>query len=265
MKSICYRNTLLFIFVLLFSALDGKAQDRQFATTYQSNVLGKGQRDLEIWTTYKNSGDGKLALLNRLEFEFGLGKRLQASLYLNQSAMRIVEHPTQVTNLTNSFSVSTELKYNVLTLGSSPVGIALYAEGNVSVEGYGWESKLIMDWRSRHHLVAANFVVERELKLPISPNAGNSSETKLEGVVGYMYLFSPSFGIGLEGTTERELSLHDSKGESASEFVVGPSLYLARGTSFVIFHTYKSIGRREGVGVFSSRDIFVRLLIGVRL
>ncbi len=74
----------LFVFALLWGALTTNAQDRLFTYTYQSTVLNKGQKELEIWNTLRTGrSDFYSRLDNRSEFEVGLGKNFQTAFYLN--------------------------------------------------------------------------------------------------------------------------------------------------------------------------------------
>ena len=60
------------------------AQDRLFTYTYQSGVLNSGQREIEVWNTFRTGRTDYFARLdNRTEFEIGLGKNLQTAFYLN--------------------------------------------------------------------------------------------------------------------------------------------------------------------------------------
>lgn len=74
---------LLFL-VAVLTAISTIAQDRVFTYNYQSNILNKGQKELEVWTTF---GTGRQdyyhGLKHSLEFEIGLGTNLQTSFYLN--------------------------------------------------------------------------------------------------------------------------------------------------------------------------------------
>ena len=57
-----------------------------FTYTYQSNVLNKGQREIEVWNTVRaGKTDYFMRLDNRTEYEIGLGKNLQTAFYLNLS------------------------------------------------------------------------------------------------------------------------------------------------------------------------------------
>src|ERR1051325_3144227 len=81
------RNTILGLIAAVCFSQYSLASDRQFTYTYQSKVLGKNQREIEIWNTYAT---GRNSFYNRLdhrsEFEIGLTNRLQTSFYMNYSS-----------------------------------------------------------------------------------------------------------------------------------------------------------------------------------
>src|SRR5258708_40092297 len=83
---------------LLFIGINGRAQDRMFAYTYQTNVLNKGDFDLEFQNTLRTGKAGAYSpyvfgqhLDQRLEFEVGLGKNIQTSFYLNSELFRYAD------------------------------------------------------------------------------------------------------------------------------------------------------------------------------
>src|SRR5258706_8918421 len=59
--------------------------DRNFTYTYQTSVLAKGHKEIEIWTTERGGRDLPFysAIDNRMEFEVGLTNKLQSAFYLN--------------------------------------------------------------------------------------------------------------------------------------------------------------------------------------
>ncbi len=74
----------ILILLALANFVQVNAQDRLFTYTYQSTVLNKGQRELEIWNTMSTGrNDFYSRLDNRTEFEIGLGHNLQTAFYLN--------------------------------------------------------------------------------------------------------------------------------------------------------------------------------------
>jgi hypothetical protein len=70
----------LLLFPLTITSFTTYAQDRMFTYTYQSNVLNKGQRELEVWNTLRMGKQDYFSRFdNRTEYEIGLGSNLQTS------------------------------------------------------------------------------------------------------------------------------------------------------------------------------------------
>ncbi|HNQ13329.1 MAG TPA: hypothetical protein PKM16_09005, partial [Bacteroidia bacterium] len=81
-----YLKNFLFLVTLLLVTNTLSAQDRVFARTYQSNVLNKGNIDIEIWNTFSfGRANYYTKQKQRLEFEVGITDRLQTAFYLNNS------------------------------------------------------------------------------------------------------------------------------------------------------------------------------------
>jgi len=110
-KSLLSKNLVLFIFMCL--PFLSNAQDRLFTYTYQSTVLNKGQRELEVWNTLRTGRDDFYARLDhRTEFEIGLGGRLQTAFYLNLTSKTktVSESGIKSTSTENEISFSNEFK-----------------------------------------------------------------------------------------------------------------------------------------------------------
>src|SRR6476660_6120942 len=135
------RTTILLLILCFFKITF--ATDRNFVFTYESRTLQGGLRELETWMSY-NYGrkDFYSAVQNRLEFEIGLGKKLQTSFYLNLNAETLpitVYNPVTDENgnvvfeqqrfLETKFNVgfSNEWKYQLSDPSANKIGSALYA------------------------------------------------------------------------------------------------------------------------------------------
>src|SRR2546422_225548 len=93
------------IFILFIVNICSHAQDRLFAYTYQSNVLNKGDFDLEFWNTLATGKAGAYSpyiygqhLDQRLELEAGLGKRWQTAFYFNSERFDYADHTSDEIN-----------------------------------------------------------------------------------------------------------------------------------------------------------------------
>ena len=109
-------TTLLFISLLQFAY----GQDRIFTYAYQSTVLNKGQREIEIWNTVESGKeDFYRRLRHRVEYEIGLGGNVQTAFYLNIDQK--FEQPV-------SLGFSTEWKWKLTDPVANAVGLGLYGE-----------------------------------------------------------------------------------------------------------------------------------------
>jgi hypothetical protein len=159
------RNILLTISILAFS-ISTMAQDRLFTYTYQSGVLNKGQREIEIWNTLRAGRNDYFARLdNRAEYEVGLGKNLQTAFYLNLTSITETNDIYGIKSLSteHEISFSNEWKYKLLDPVANPVGLALYGEYGIGTSEYELEGKVIIDKKLDKFTLAANGVYELEL------------------------------------------------------------------------------------------------------
>ena len=234
------------LFFLLIPSLHATlhAQDRQFARTYQSGTLPRGNRDLEGWITYRTGRNYFFNRLDtRLEFETGLTDKLQTSVYLNLSqslfgANRdtlggIPDPSVSGTFTALNFSVSSEWKLNLLNPSVDPVGLALYAEFLLGPGTRKIENKMILDKRWRRDLVALNMVNEYEVEKSVSNGVAEGSRAdEVEIDMGYMHLITPRFGVGLEGVNNNEIK----EGRwNFSALFGGPTFYYSGDNNFFIF------------------------------
>lgn len=155
---------LLIIIALLFSALQiSTAQDRLFTYTYQSTVLGVGEREIEIWNTVETGRiDFYRRLRHRIEYEIGLGGNLQTAFYLNLSQRSFYDRSTQtIINQPVGIGFSNEWKFKILDPVAHPVGLGLYGELTIEPHETELEGKILLDKQTGRFLHALNFVIER--------------------------------------------------------------------------------------------------------
>jgi hypothetical protein len=152
---------------MLAIVLISNAQDRLFTYTYQSAVLNKGQREIEVWNTFRTGkADYFSALDNRTEFEIGLGKNLQTAFYLNLSTLTSTATALGIKSLDtkNEISFSNEWKYKLLDPVADPIGLALYGEYGIGSKEYELEAKVIVDKKIGAFTLATNAIYELELE-----------------------------------------------------------------------------------------------------
>lgn len=157
---------ILFVAAVLF-ATASIAQDRVFTYTYQSNVLNKGQKELEVWSTLgTNRQDYYRGLNHSLEFEIGLGGKLQTAFYLNYGYNQGINQSNGIDILSsnNSFSFANEWKLKLSDPVANKLGSALYFEYVLAPGETELEGKLILDKQTGKYTHAFNLVGELEFE-----------------------------------------------------------------------------------------------------
>lgn len=195
---------LLLVLAGLLFVVSSYSNERKFGYTYQSMVLGKGNKELEIWTTARIGRDIPYfaAIDNRMEFEWGITNKLQTAFYIN---FRNVSED-KGSGMTNKFEfrgISSEWKYQFSSPSKNAIGFALYSEVGLNTDEAELEAKLIFDKRIKKNTFALNLVFENEWELS---SHGSESEIALEGNFGWSYDISNSFSAGIEVRNHNEIS-----------------------------------------------------------
>ena len=179
-------------------------QDRLFTYTYQSNVLSKGQKELEIWNTLRSGRNDYYSRFdNRTEFEIGLGSKLQTAFYLNLTSATSATDINSIKSLQteNEISFSNEWKLKLMDPVADPLGLALYFEYGIGSSEYEVEGKLIIDKRFSNLTIAANAIYELEyVPLIEAEQTKWTKENTADFDLGLACLFSPKFAVTLENT-----------------------------------------------------------------
>ena len=179
---------------VLVVPLAARANERHFSYTYESAVLAPGEKEIEVWTTYRNGRDTRYTRFDeRLEFEVGVLPGLQTSFYVNVTA--IGQDVNGSLSKSAEVSVSNEWKWRLLDSGVDGIGLALYGEITGGVDELELEGKLIVDKRIGSLLLAANFVAEHEWEYGIG---STEKELHLDGYLAVGWFFTPRFMIGVE-------------------------------------------------------------------
>ena len=225
-KNLLLKSALL---LLVFAAVvPTYAQDRIFTYTYQSGVLNKGQREIELWNTYRTGKtDFFTRLDHRTEFEIGLGKNLQTSFYLNLSTQTSAVDNGGIKSLEteHDISFSNEWKYKLLDAVADPIGLALYGEVGIGTKENEFEGKVIVDKKFNKFTLAANAVYELETEAELDNNKAKwEAEHKAELNVGLAYALNPRVQI----TTEHAFRNVFAEGELEHS-----ALYSGVGMSYV--------------------------------
>src|SRR5215468_10769904 len=118
---------------VLLAPLAARANDRHCSYTYESAVLAPGEKELEVWTTYRNGRDTRYTRFDeRLGVEVGVLPGLQTACDVNLSATGQDVSGTLVKS--TDLSVSNEWKWRLLDSSLDPVGLALYFEATGAVD-----------------------------------------------------------------------------------------------------------------------------------
>ncbi len=151
----------------ILAATASMAQDRVFTYTYQSNVLNKGQKELEVWSTLGTNRQNYYRGLNHsLEFEIGLGVNLQTAFYLNYGYNKSITNSGGFDQLfdNRSYSFANEWKLKLSDPVANKLGSALYFEYVLAPGETELEGKLILDKQTGKFTHAFNLVGELEFE-----------------------------------------------------------------------------------------------------
>ena len=139
------------------------AQDRYFARTYTTNILPKGDIDLEFWHTSRIGHQNQFfhAQDQRMEIEVGLGKNWQTAFYFNRFQKRFSTTPDG-TQTSNEIGFSNEWKVKLSDPSQNKIGLALYGEWGIKGgDELELETKIILDKAFGKNLIAMNIAGEQ--------------------------------------------------------------------------------------------------------
>ena len=196
--SLNINNVKLTLTLLFFSILQlSHGQDRLFTYAYQSTVLNKGQREIEIWNTLESGRDDFYRRLrHRVEYEIGLGSNIQTAFYLNIDQK--FEQPA-------SIGFSNEWKWKLTDPVANAVGTALYGEFTIQPHETEIEGKLLVDKQTGDFLHAFNFVIERGWEKEFEGDEIESSSfTESNFHYALAYRVKPGFHLGIESVLRNE-------------------------------------------------------------
>jgi hypothetical protein len=196
------KKLVILLAILNFNTIYG--QDRLFTYTYQSNVLSKGQKELEIWNTLRSGRKDYYSRFdNRSEFEIGLGSKLQTAFYLNLTSITSSTDINSIKSLEteHEISFSNEWKLKLMDPVADPLGLALYFEYGIGSSEYEIEGKLIIDKRISNLTIAANAVYELEYAPLIEADqTAWAKENLADFDLAFAWSVSPKFAVTLENT-----------------------------------------------------------------
>ncbi|MEO8167225.1 MAG: hypothetical protein ABI623_03200, partial [bacterium] len=200
------RLTLLFLVMISANMLF--ANERLFTYTYQSNVLAKGQREIEIWNTFHWQRDEFYrSFRHRIEYEVGFGGNLQTAFYLKLTNTTSLQGNGPAAALENEFEFgfSNEWKYQMSDPVADAFGSAIYAEIGVASNEFELEGKLILDKHAGNALHAFNAAIEPEWKTIVeNGTTATELELKWEFNYGFSYAINEHWKLGLELRNDNE-------------------------------------------------------------
>lgn len=209
-------------FLIFFSSL--LAQDRVFTYTYQSGVLAKGETELEVWNSIRINRENYFRkLINRLEFETGLGAGVQTAFYLNFASRSQFKNGSILTGIPE-ISFSNEWKFKISDPAAEPVGFAIYGEYLISTSEMEVETKLILDKVFNNFVHAFNIVGEAGWEKNEEPIY------ELNVFYGISFRVSKNFSLGLELFWTNKF---ESRAEEESASISASSLFAGPVISFV--------------------------------
>lgn len=217
-------RSLILLFLMTVSSTTLFSNERLFTYTYQSNVLGKGQREIEIWNTFHwQRADFYRRFRHRVEYEVGLGGNLQTAFYLNLTNTTSLQGNGAGAFLENEFEFgfSNEWKYQLSDPVANAVGCALYAEVGLATNEFELEGKLIFDKQTGNALHAFNAVVEPEWKTTVENGTTTTEfELKWEFDYGFSCSLNENWKLGIELRNDNEYT--KTEGWTYSALFGGP-------------------------------------------
>lgn len=275
------RCIFLCVMLFLFQTI-AFAQDRIFAYTYQTNVLNKGDFDVEFQNTLATGKKGLYSpyifgshLDQRLEFEVGLGKNVQTSFYLNSELFNYADTSSDALNQELKISFSNEWKWKIADPAANAIGFALYEELEFGGNNFESETKLIFDKRWRYDLLAFNIVGKYEIEREISRNNGITKaewthNSPVEFYFAYMHFLKPSISVGLEMRNNNDITKEE--GWINSVLFAGPAFHASVGKFFTnitalpqVINLHKSAAAPGSRDLNDFEQIEARVLIGYSL
>jgi len=235
-------KSVLTVIILFTFANISFAQDRMFAYTYQTNVLNKGDFDLEFQNTLRTGKVGAYSpyvfgqhLNQRLELEVGLGKKVQTSFYFNSELFHYADTSSASLNQELKVSFSNEWKLKLSDPVANRIGSALYGEFEFGGNNIEFEGKLILDKRINNDLFAFNLVGKYEIEKEISRENDNTKvewkhSSPVELYFAYMHFFKPKTGLGFEIKNNNDITKEN--GWINSVLFGGPAFFVSAGRFF---------------------------------
>ena len=219
-------------------ALPAMADEPVFGFVYTTDLLPKGQQEVELWLTWRGQkAHGSFNLVEgRTEYSYGVFDNFQLSAYLiydwtqahHNGVDGTTTPPEQFSvffpNPDGSFhsfmpiGVAVEGIYRVLSPYTDPVGLAFYFEPTVGHRFLEFETRAIVqkNFLDDRLILAGNLTWAPEIRyVPADPyappgtinaSANTNIETDVNVGLGISYRFAPNWSFGWEFQNEREVN-----------------------------------------------------------
>ena len=239
------------IIILIAIETTSFAQDRVFAYTYQTNVLNKGDFDIEFQNTLRTGKVGAYSpyvfgqhLDQRLELEFGLGEKVQTAFYFNSELFNYADTSSADLNQELKISFSSEWKWKLSDPVADRVGCGLYGELEFGGNNVEFEGKILFDKKLPNDLFAFNIAGKYEIEKEVSrtnniTKAEWTNNSSIEFYFGYMYFFGPEFSLGIEARNNNDIT--EENGWVNSVVFAGPALHVSIEKCFVLLSALPQI------------------------
>ncbi len=236
------------------------ADEPLFGYVYTTDLLPKGQKEVEQWTTFREGrAEGDFSVYQgRTEVSYGLTDNLQVSGYLNYAHADVFANtpggetappeifadydvdPARRFSRWRSEGVSVEAIYRFLSPYTSPIGAAVYLEPTIGPNTRELETRLILqkNFHDDRLVIAFNTTIAQELRrVPGDPAAPPGSgddvrhwdqETDVNFGLGGSYRFRPNWYLGLEFLNEREwagFNPFDGASRTNVAYYLGPNVH----------------------------------------
>lgn len=260
--------------VCLLAGLSGaaRADEPVFGFVYTTDLLPKGQKEVEQWLTWRHQKAGGRydQLENRTEFSYGATDDFQISGYANYNWTRAFHNgpdgtttppeqfsdyhtgPDDHFNATRFVGVSFEGIYRILSPYTDPVGLAVLLEPTIGPNFKELEARVIFqkNFLDDRLITAANLTWAPELRhIPADPATGEmpsnpNIETDINFGVGVSYRFAPNWSFGWEFQNEREVNdyaVFSRRHWMGDAYYTGPTIHYGGEKFFVTLTAWEQL------------------------
>ncbi len=211
------------------------AAESQFAFVYTTDLLPKGEKEIEQWATWRHQkiGGSYDLLEGKTAYEYGLNDDVQVALYASYAwthanrngpggATTPAEQfgydspgPTDNYSATRFIGLSFEEIWRLYSPYTNPVGVALYMEPTVGSKFLELETRLILQKNFLDDTLVFGFNFTYAPEFRQLPNDDGTTgerwqeEADINFTLAGSYRFAPNLSAGFEFLNEREYAALD--------------------------------------------------------